>query len=206
MTFRFKKYSVKALKECGEAFCDEAGKFEKAQRKRITTGQWTEFVLDWFARAAPDEMLVDSTSKQCDRAPPPFELPERQGFGEFLVDLTHSTYPKYSEEKPYPGGAYFDAALERACIVRLALESEWGDPDSGPTTRKAVLEDAVKVAAMRADTKVVVFGSHAGTRSKILSDLSTLRKRSEDPSPWLVIDVPWKSKTGETGASWRVIA
>jgi hypothetical protein len=60
-----------------------------------------------------------------------------------------------------------------------------------------VLDDAWKVAVIRATAKVVIFATHKGRdcqekdRQTLVDDLSALRMQSRDYAPWLWIDLPW---------------
>lgn len=113
-----------------------------------------------------------------------------------MVDLIHSTYPPYHRTS-YWTPEYWTQAVGRADLrVRLALESEW----KGKTDRAAyscVMHSASKLASMRADAKVLVFGSwnrrddkHMN-HSSVIADVQMLRTLADRSSGWLVIDVPW---------------
>ncbi len=85
--------------------------------------------------------------------------------------------------------------MKQPCRVRLALESEWGKSGAPAATRVAVLQDASKIAAMRANVKVVVFGpENVASGNEIFADLRLLRARSEDPAPWLCVALPWSDE------------
>lgn len=188
----FDKYTSDELAECGVAFqralVDAAAYISWAE-----TEAWTEFVLDWFTATAPNGVLVDARApRPCSR-----KLPQRNTYGEFLVDLTHTTYPLYPPQGKHPYGSalYWTTALKQPCCVRLALESEWGRCGAPAVTRIEVLRDAIKVAAMRADAKVIVFGPDNATHGdRLFCDLDTLRKQSCDPSPWLCVSLPWSDE------------
>ncbi|APR85776.1 Hypothetical protein A7982_11125 [Minicystis rosea] len=76
--------------------------------------------------------------------------------------------------------------------VRLGLESEWGHATSPTNNLERVLYDASKLAAVRAEAKVMVFGSTApGNHDDIVENLRRLRAASADAAPWLWIDIPW---------------
>ena len=63
---------------------------------------------------------------------------------------------------------------------------------SRTTTRNSVLDDAAKLAVMRAKAKVMVFGSHtSGDQKEIVSMLQRLKDGSHDTAHWLWIDLPW---------------
>lgn len=93
------------------------------------------------------------------------------------------------------GPAFLDdwlRALEKSCRVRLALESEVGKLGNPDYSFALIMEDAIKVAVMRADVKVVVFASQPRlTADDVATALQKLRKRSDDASPWLWADLPW---------------
>jgi hypothetical protein len=189
--FKFNTYGAKELDRCGKLFCAAARDFDLLNPACDAAG-WTDFVLGWFQNTAQEErILVDA------RRPRAHAPVLKNGFapknteGEFLVDLAHSTYPHYSEELKYNSLSWWKEALKHRCQVRLALESEWGKNGKRDMTRVAILQDAIKLAAFRADAKVMVFGSHGDDRAGIVNDLKRLRSKSKDDSPWLWIDVPW---------------
>lgn len=186
---RFSAYDADELDTCGR---EVVAALNGASIDEADTERWTEFVLDLFAATAGPEILVDARNPRSDAT--------RATRGEFLVDLTHSTYPKYppSGAHGYWSQEYWDEALKRPCRVRLALESEWGKQSSPGATRVAVLQDAVKVAAFRADAKVVVFGPKDRTKgAELVTDLARLRTASGDPAPWLLVALPW-----DGGKAW----
>jgi len=85
--------------------------------------------------------------------------------------------------------------------IHLALESEFGDAQSEPSSRVAVLHDAPKFAFIRATTKVMVVGTRDGKSLKTFrQDLDGLRKNAGDTAPWLLIDLPWFPDADNT---WR---
>jgi len=59
------------------------------------------------------------------------------------------------------------------------------------------LDDAWKVANVRAIAKAVIFPTHKGKdrqerdRREIVDSLQTLRMQSRDDAPWLWVDLPW---------------
>lgn len=170
------------------------------------TEVWTEFVLDWFAHAAGtvSERPVLVEARGCDVRQDwrPFfarlrDIPRRNTRAEFILDLTHSTYPDYAGR--YYSDDYWNECLIKEREVLLGLESEWGRFGDVLNTRVKVLEEAVKLAAIRARTKVLVFGSNGSEqRDGLIADVALLRYRTRDKAPWLLVDVPWRWK----GDSW----
>lgn len=62
-------------------------------------------------------------------------------------------------------------------------------------TRVAVLRNAITVAAIRANVKVVVFGAHNTAHADgLFGDLGALRKQADDPAPWLCASLPWSDE------------
>ena len=114
-----------------------------------------------------------------------------------MFDLVHATWDKGPWKK----------ALRAPCKLRLVLESEWGKSSSPATTISMVLDDAAKIAAARADAKMMLFGScKDGHRSEIIDALATLRRQSDDGAPWLWVDVPWRpTLSGEWVPVWGVL-
>lgn len=212
---QFKKYDISDLETCGKEFVDllkQVGtQLDSLPRHcRVKPTQvWTEFVLDWFAATAPDQMTVDAHRRHPgltdwerfgqwdDRVRA--KLPKsRDTRGEFLVDLAHTTYPRYDEDAPYDP-SYYPTAIGSECRVKLALESEWGFETNPRRTLHAVLEDAAKLAALRADVKVISFGPPTSDDAEgIIESLRKLRKQADDEAPWLWISIPWSE-----GKRWR---
>jgi hypothetical protein len=183
----FIKYDAVELKDCGRAFVAALNAADRRQDPaHDDTEGWTEFVLNWFAATAGPEVLVDA------RPPRRPGKTRRETYGEFLADLTHSTYPRYSPHG-YWTREYWTKALGQKCLVRLALESEWGKAGKPTATYVEVLKDAIKIAAIRADVKVMIFGPDTTAEGdELISRLEVLRESSQDPSPWLVVAFPWK--------------
>lgn len=161
------------------------------------TKLWTELVLNWFSNRAPAGVLVDATPP-CKRLQStirglPVPLHEiRDTAGEWLVDLSYSTYPRYEDDWEKP--AYWERvfAMAEPPEMLLAVESEWGSLAPGPN-RCRILEDATKLAAVRARNKLMVFGSKDGgaQRNDILDHLRRLRDLADSGGTWLWMDVPW---------------
>jgi len=155
---------------------------------------WTEYVLDWFAATAPKGTAIDARRplpeppdwrKILGRAGPP----TRSTRGEFLVDLAHTTFPDYVAT-PYDT-SYYQTAVKQPCRVRLALESEWGSVPTPGLNYHRVLEDAAKLAVLRADVKVINFGIRdERARDVLVAALAQLRRQAGDDAPWLWVAVP----------------
>ena len=185
MNFRFSQYTREELVRCGAAFEAAARAFGDL-RPRASTTEWTEFVLDAFASAAGEGLTVDARSIQGSIEPLMTGLARRQTKGEFLLDLAHTSYPGYAAGD-YSTPAYWVRALEGRCRVHLALESELGSYRNQDESFTKVLEDAAKVAAFRADLKVVVFASQCGEEEtrKLVERSRRSDGRAEDTTPWL---------------------
>lgn len=111
---------------------------------------------------------------------------------EYMLDHSHTTFPHPLNEREKWWDRWPRALDGRPLLMRLALESEWGKYGQPKLTLAAVLEDAWKVALVRADAKVVAFPSHGREdRNRIVDCLRRLRDQSNDGSPWLWVDWPW---------------
>jgi hypothetical protein len=181
--FKFTSYDVIDLEECATRF-----KADVAQIWQMEDSEaWTEFVLDWFVAAAPSGYLANARpgrggwqrfAKSCG-----IKLEHRGretvGASEWMLDLAHSTYSIAGDK------AYWRRQLDGdlPCTMQLAMEVEWGGRDD-------VLDDASKVAAVRAEAKVIVTGVRAHVASDMLRDLTKLRMLTEDTVPWLWINLP----------------
>jgi len=195
--FRFSDYTYDELRSCGASFEEEARQFEHV-KPNATTSDWTEFILDWFTATVAPRHTVDARRAAGSVTPLLEGLPRRDTRGEFLVDLTHTTYPDYSKDD-YGTANYWTRAVKsaRGCEVKLALESELGTFRNPDRSLAQVLEDAAKVAAFRANVKVVVFASEDGSRKdQWVRMLEALRTQSKDSAPWLWADVPWENSRG----------
>ena len=117
--------------------------------------------------------------------------------GEFLLDLTHTTYPPY-DKASWQTREYWKEATARPLEVLLALESEWGNRRSPMKNLADVMYDAAKLAAVRARAKVLVFASQGKSlenRKDLVGMLKNLREKANDSgTPWLLIDMPWELK------------
>lgn len=171
----------------------------KTQLGRLNTEEWTEFVLDWWAQTAPEGVLVDARRHRvsAQQRRPPASAKARRCFGEFMLDMLHSTYPAYDTK--YLSRAYWDRALEGPLHIRLALESEWGHQLNGNLSLAKILDDASKVASIRADLKVIIFASNTknNARHDIVDMLARLRTCADPAAPWLWLDVPWNSPASQ---------
>jgi hypothetical protein len=171
----FEQYNIEELEECGPA-----SKEKYPAKREIGTREWTNEVLTWFAERCPQERCFFSHGGE---------------EGECLVDLCHTTLPRRKSKERHI--EWWGRALKRPCKCWLALESEWGRKWSEETSLSAVLEDAWKLAILRAEVKVMIFASQAGdNRRRILTALQDLRKAANDQAPWLWIDVPWRDASG----------
>ncbi len=191
---KFKNYDSVDLQRQGDAFCAALNAMGQDVHRLWATEQWTEYVLDWFACAAPTAfegrpVTVDARSAKPRRAHRMKSLAQRKTWGEFIVDLAHTTYPGYDDD--YWTMKYWERTLDGGpCQVLFALESEWANLNE-VTSRVAVLHDAAKVAAVNARAKAVVFASRDGVHDALVNDIQRLRAVTRDVTPWLWIDVPW---------------
>lgn len=210
--FKFARYDAEELTAAGERLVDGMVRGYDLKREPPTE-VWTELVLDWFACAAGAvsgrPVLVDARAREVREDWRPFfaclrDIPRRDTRAEFLLDLTHSTYPDFTGR--YFTDAYWDEVLLGEREVLLGLESEWGRFGDVRHTRVKVLEEAVKLAAIRARTKVLLFGSN-GTeqRDHLFADVALLRYQARDAAPWLLVDVPWRWKEQSWQPSFRVL-
>lgn len=186
--FRFDRYDVDELRRCGAAICDHLQRSARRLDKvRAVDGAdkgtraWTKCVLTWFANSAGEGLKPYS----------------RYNDREFMFDLVHATW----DERPW------SEAIFGPCKLRLVLESEWGKSSSPSATLSLVLDDAAKIAVARANAKVMLFGScKDGHRKDIADALARLRRQSEDPAPWLWVDVPWRpNSNGRWEPVWDVL-
>jgi hypothetical protein len=177
MSFRFHHYTAAELAECGRAFKTE---FEFSSLE--STAEWTAGVCDWFRRAAADGARV---------------FPPRTGRKEeFLVDLCHTSYPPYAAGESWPCLPWYERTLDGSAKIKLALESEWGKWGVADQSLVMVLDDACKLAVLRAQTKVIIFASHwDDDRERAAKQLERLRRCHADTDPWLWIDVPNRRST-----------
>jgi hypothetical protein len=167
MTFQFQNYDRTELNCCGREF---RAHFVKCPH--VNDGEWTHAVRDWFRKAAAPGIRVYPAA----------------GMGtarkdEFILDLCHTTYPLDGSGGSWPSEQWYERAFGCCCEMKLALESEWG-------TFVQVLDDACKLAVLRAAVKVMIFSSHwNGPQDRVVKSLYHLRKCHNDTAPWLCIDV-----------------
>ncbi len=93
---RFTCYSEPELLEAGLSFVGFISR-RNARFVRLGTEAWTEFVLDWWATTAAEGMLVDArrARERERRDQSGAKVETRRCFGEFTLDMVHSTYPAY---------------------------------------------------------------------------------------------------------------
>jgi hypothetical protein len=165
--FTFQEYSVSELKCCGIEFC----RYFQNSPGDPTTRE----VLTWFAQTAPAGVRVFGRF-----------IP---GEHEYMLDQCHTTFPSIEADEDRE--ERWERALQSPLEMRLALESEWARDCSVGEHFARVLDDAWKVALVRANAKVVIFAStNRLGQSRIVDVLHRLRACSSDDAPWLWIDVP----------------
>jgi hypothetical protein len=171
--FRFARYARDELQACGEAF-----RRHFALQEYDNCDFWTMAVFKWFTEV-----------KGC----PGCVYPRVGRKGEFLVDYCHTTYPDTRKGEEWPSMTWWRRAIEGPCEILLALESEWGKAGRAELSHVMILDDACKLAAIRAQAKIMVFSSQQGRDlNEIYELLESLRARASDLTPWLCIDVPWE--------------
>jgi hypothetical protein len=107
------------------------------------------------------------------------------------VDLCHTTYPVGQHDEAWPSCGWYERTFCTPCRMLLALESEWGTWGKPDKAFVEVMDDACKLAVLRAQAKVVVFASHwQGERRRVPDALERLRACHGDADPWLWLDVP----------------
>jgi hypothetical protein len=174
MNFQFTNYDIGELRECARAFMS---KF--AHEHGLSSTEWTSRVREWFSDAKP---IGDSITVYA-----------RRGNGEFMVDLCHLTYPRDRFPKPHERMKRWSAVFETEHFaIKLAMECEW------ISNYAEILDDASKLALLRADIKVMIFSSKGGVCGdceSIMNKLAQLRRAARDGDPWLCIDVPYEGTT-----------
>jgi hypothetical protein len=166
--FRFERYDESELRACGPALRSHMlANYDDIEKLRGATILWTALIMGWFKDAAPNGVSAY----------------HRTAYGEFMLDLIHATWSPADSWK---------VAVGKPCRLRLAMECEWGKSASHASTTEEVLKDATKIAVVRADAKVMVFGScNREHRLEIVELLRDLRTNADDSSPWLWLDAPW---------------
>ena len=170
-TFRFQTYTKDELEPCFKAFKQQI-KLPKGTRRQ------TRRILRWFGKTAGPDVRVYPQDKR----------------SEYMVDLCHIRFP--SDDKR--AQRWTTALREGRCQMRLVLESEFARPSRKGRARCQILDDAMKIAVIRADIKVMIFASnHGRDRDELFKDLASLREITGDDAPWLCIDVPWGVTSGD---------
>ena len=204
----FKKYDSTELEKCGQGFVKALlGAVKELDAHAYSAANttdpsklWTEYVLDWFAATVAKGHVVDARRRLPELGGWSEILkndatPSRSSRGEFLFDLVHTTFPDYLIT-PYDT-AYYKSAVKNPCRVRLALESEWGSAKSPALNFHRVLEDAAKLAVVRADVKVMNFSIDTELdRDVVAAALGDLRRQAGDDAPWLWVAVPHRERQG----------
>jgi hypothetical protein len=169
----FFDYTREELRRCGEAFCR---RFVGQDYENIDT--WTLEVFNWFTSTRGGKGCI---------------YPHVGRKGEFLVDYCHTTYPAKETGEEWPSSRWWSRAIRGQCELLLAMESEWGKCKNSELSHVMILDDACKLAAIRAKVKVMIFSSQErNDRNEIVNLLSRLRSAARDTSPWLWIDIPWE--------------
>ena len=174
MGFQFLNYDQNELVRCGLAF-----ERDFCQCSLSGNQAWTPGVCDWFRNAAGPGVRVYPAAGQGTK-------------GEFIVDLCHTTYPLDDpSDGDWPSVRWYERSFAGSCQMKLALESEWGRWGYADQSLVMVLDDACKLAVLRALVKVIIFSSHwSDDAARIPDALRKLRTCHGDTAPWLWIDVP----------------
>jgi hypothetical protein len=181
--FTFRKYTLPELDACGAAIQADCKSWSCAG-----TGDWTAQVKDWFAGTTPLGLRTASS---------------RHG-SEFLVDLCHHDFPVKMDDETWHD--CWDRALYfKRGRIWLALESEQGKYGDRGASMAMILDDAMKLANLRAVAKVMLFASQAiDNRDAIVRRLRNLRSGTEDSAPWLWLDLPWCEPRGAS-MTWGLL-
>jgi len=166
---RFKDYSAAELDACGRAFL-----VAFSCERHDSTKETTEAVKQFFAATAAPGVSVLG----CNGRP------------ELMLDQCHISYAPRAAGQ---GGLdYWDSILTKPVRLHLALESEWGKFKSTSLSLVDILDDAQKLALVRADAKVLLFASRPReSREPYVSRIERVRTVMADDRPWLWIDLPW---------------
>lgn len=121
------------------------------------------------------------------------------GRGELMLDLCHISYR--SRMHGEAGLDYWDAILQSPFRMRLALESEWGKYANLKQSLIDLLDDAQKLALVRADAKALIFATRStADRMQFVTRVQAVRGATSDPAPWLWIDLPWDASASNPPA------
>lgn len=207
--FRFADYSQGELEKCAEAFVRPLLNERQIGCERIASLAWTEAILDWFSAARSEKVVVDARKPRHHGAAPLWrqELAKhsanfapskpRETRGEFLFDLSHSTYPPSDDN--YWTADYWQKALAGEPRLELVLESEWGKHSLGEGNAALVMHDAIKLLHASARVKIVVFASTNPQSRKVTIDLARelvkkdVSKVGDAEPSWLWVDIPWST-------------
>jgi hypothetical protein len=177
--FEFGLYDVAELDRCRRRFLADVRRvWELDDREAMA-----EFVLDWFADSASDPALaIARPSRDTWRAMVTahgMSLRSRRAdaprWHHWMADLVHTGYAR-------PGSWRVHLNDGVPCPVYLALEVGFGKRDQ-------VLDNAARLAALRARSKVIVTGVEAPQAPHLGRDLVRLRYLTDDPAPWLWINL-----------------
>lgn len=159
------------------------------------TKEWTAAVLGALRRSAEDK------GRCVDPASSPVPTPGWSRQGEWLWDLTVSSYPSYRDGYGLP---YYEKLVngEHEPRIELVAECEWGDARSPSANVVAVMEDFTKLLAARAGIKVMALGFHErdqGTSSwsQLRDWMVKLKKRTKDESALILFGVGWDTSKVE---------
>lgn len=179
---RFDDYTAKEAEAVAREFIAAA-----SGANLVHTAEWTDLILGHFKRTADESKVVVDARPSV----------TRRTWGEFMVDLSHSTFPRY-ESVGWNSVAYWKAAYQGVVSPRLclALESEMGSSGSSALNVCRVMEDAAKLFVLQADVKVMVFASCGPTnRDEILGLAHAMAQRDQTRTAcWLWIDLPWEQR------------
>jgi len=123
----------------------------------------------------------------------------RNTAGEFLVDLSHSSFPRY-QQAGWSGVDYWNQVFQRdqagqsqERALKLVLESEFGSQQSSDLNLHRVMEDACKLWMVKASIKVMVFASTDGdNRTNIMRFAQeVIAADTTAGRVWVWIDLPW---------------
>jgi hypothetical protein len=177
------------------------------------TALWTEWVLDKWTRTAKPGLQVDARPSRVNHDKSTgkrFTEQQRRSFdqgwdstrntaGEFLVDLSHSSFPCY-QQADWSSVDYWNQVFEKdqagqsqERALKLVLESEFGSQQSPDLNLHRVMEDACKLWMVKASIKVMVFASTNGdNRTNIMRFArQVIAADTTAEQAWVWIDLPW---------------